>query len=722
MSEALATVEISVLRLIPQQDLEMFVRMPERVQADVLQKIGWIQRLKEAPRRTKGGIVKAAAAALTVSEGAVNRYLGNYQRQGWRGLCDERFSGLGAKGLHPLFKSYVAGLFDAHQRDNDDGREVWRKLMDRWESWRATGAPTFSIPGYECPPPADPATGYPRGWSPDNILRQKPKKPARAAAKHGEKAASLHLPPVLTTRIGSRVHSRRLYDDQDLDNLLQDGLLAMSGITEAQRPVSFNSLDFYTATHLSHHLRACAKDPESKKNKTLTGMEFVWFVIKDLQTWGYRTDDLGTELIFEHGTANSWKAKDLFTFDGKGSFEDAVYAITGGKCFVNRSGKFEGPMFAELCFKPQATGNFKFKTWLESAFRLLRTHMQALPGPTGSHQRINGKDELYGIKQEERRLATAISEVVDPRTRQILAGAFEHELLDLQTFHELVNAVYRAVNARTQHALEGWQQCGFTVPLWRPSETSTQWFTREELTAIEDEDEKRMLIRRINANRDTLTKVDLLAPQEALAIEMRRDQAHITKLLDPMVGLMLPMQWAEPKRVGPNHCFTLANPLWPDTQDSYVCSWDERGAQVTLDIGKELRVFHNPFFDGRAQVHDTNGAYITTLYPTVRAEPFSPEKTLVQLQVRAAVKSGHEVHLRARMEDIGKDRVEKRQINRDLLKLTREDRRRDTQKREAEDRNEKRQKVKADHGSAAAAEERLKSRASTTPVNPRDLL
>lgn len=719
---SLATVEMSVLRLIPQHDLEDFVRLDERIVSDVLKKIGWIQRIKDATHRTKGGIVKAAASALGVSEGAVNRYLGKYQRKGWRGLCDQRSKGLNAKGLHPLFKSYVAGLFDGHQRDNDDGMEVWRKIIDRWESWKVTGAPTFSIPGYECPPPADAATGYPRGWSPDNILLLRPKKPARASAKHGEKAASLHLPPVLTTRIGSRVHSRRLYDDQDLDSLLQDGLLAMSGITEAQRPVSFNSLDFYVACHLSHHLRACAKDPDSKKNKTLTGMEFVWFVIKDLQTWGYRIDDLGTELIFEHGTANSWRAKDLYTFGGQGSFEDALYAITNGKAFVNRSGKFEGAMFAELCFKPQATGNFKFKTWLESAFRLLRTYMQALPGPTGSHQRINGKDELYGIKQEERRLATAIAEVVDPRTRQILAGAFEHELLDLQTFHELVNAVYHAINARTQHMLEGWPQCGFTVPLWRPSENSTQWFTREELSAIEDEDEKRMLLRRINANRDTLTKVDRLSPQEALAIEIRRDQAHIAKLPDSMVGLLIPVQWSQPKKVGPNHCFTLANPLWPDTQDTYVCSWDERGAQVTLDIGKELRVFHNPFFDGRAQVHDANGAYITTLYPTVRAEPFSPEKTLVQLQVRAAVKSGHDVHLRARMEDIGKDRTQKRQINRDLLKLTREDRRRDTQQREAEDKAVKRDRDKADQGTATAAEKRLQQPTTTAAVNPRDLL
>jgi hypothetical protein len=671
---ALSTIDLDTLRLIPEKDLPEFCGLPDLVQADALRKIGWISRIKDAPYRSKGAVVKSAAAALDVVPGSVNRYLEHYNEKGWRGLCDDRSKGLGAKGLHPLFKSYVAGVFDPHQRDNDDGREVWRKIVDRWENWRRTGDTTLAIPGYKTPPLPTPATGLPAGWSYDNIYRLRPKAPARAMAKHDAKAASLHLPPVLTTRIGSAVLSRVLFDDQDLDNMLADGTLAISGITEAQRPVSFNCLDFYTAAHLDHHLRAMAKDPDTKRNKTLTGQEFVWFVIKFLQTWGYRTDVLGTELIFEHGTANAWRNKALFSFQGHSSFEDAVNAITGGHVFVNRSGKFEGPLFADLCFKARSAGNFKFKTWLESAFRLLRTWMQALPGPTGSNQRLNGKGELHGIKVAERELLTAISEVVDPVTQELLARSFEHELLDLQTFHALVNAVYLGVNARTEHRLEGWKQCGFTIPLWRPNERSENWFTNSELPA--DPEERQFMLRRVNANRDLLTKEDKLPPVEALALELHRDRQHIAKLPDAVVGLLLPRAWAIPAKVGTNHTFTLQNPLWPDTRDTYVCSWDERGRQVTLDIGKPLQVYANPFFDGRAQIYDADGSYITTLYPVVKAEPFSPEKALQQLKVRSAVKSGHEAHLRARMEDIGKTRQQARQINRELLDLTRESRRR----------------------------------------------
>lgn len=679
----LATTDLEILRLIPDSQYRDFVSLSEKIQSSIIIRLRWIHSILHAPHGHKSPIVAAAAAELGVEPCSIHRYLRAFKRRGWRGLIDTRKTTTASKGLHPKFKSYVAGLFDAHQRDNDDGAEVWRTIKDRWNQWRRTGDPQFAIPGYDHPPAPTP-TGLPHGWSYDNILRLRNSKSERAATKHGAKEATKFLPPVLTTRVGSAVLSRVLFDDQDLDNMLADGVLAIAGLTDAMRPVSFNSLDFYTAAHLDNHLRAVAKDPTSGKNKTLTGKEFAWFVIKHLQQFGYRTDELGTELIFEHGTANCWKSeakiKTLTTFAGLHSFDDALEAVTRGNCRVNRSGKFNKPIFADLHFRPSSTGNFKFKTWIESAFRLLRTYMQALPGPTGSHARINGKDELHGIKIEERKLLTAISEIVDPYTQEIIARSFEHELLDLQTFHALIQAVYRAINARTKHNLEGWAQCGFTLPLWRPTPTSDTWFDQSELPS--DPEERMYLMRRINANRDVLTTVESLAPASALELEIKRDREKITRLADPLVGLLLPSEWAISKPVGDNHTLKLPNPLWPDTLDSYVCSWIEKDMRVTLDHGKKLRIFHNPFFDGRAQIHDENGAYITTLYPTVRAEPFSPEKTLLQLQSRSAIQSGHQAHLRARMEDIGTTRQEKRQINRDLLALTREDRRRIQKKKD----------------------------------------
>jgi hypothetical protein len=657
---------LSALRLI--DDYPSFALEPDSIVSDVLKKLGWIVRIREAPRRSKGSIAEQAAKALGVSVGSVHRYCKDFRESGWKGLRDERTAGLGNKGLHPLFKSYVAGVFDVQQRD-DDGMEAYRTIITRWTSWRETGDPQFAIAGYDSCPVPDPKTGIPHGWSYDNLLRLRPKKAQRSMTKQGPKAASNFLPPVLTTRVGSAVLSRVLFDDQDLDNLIADGHLAVAGIKKTQKPVSFNALDFFTAAHLDHHLRAMYKDASTGKDKTLTGVEFAWFTIKVLQSWGYRTDDLGTEIIQEHGTAKTWMNKQLTSLGGHHSFEDALKAITGGKAFVNRSGRFDSPMFAEMCFRPSATGNFKFKTWLESAFRLLRTYMQALPGATGSRERDNGREETYGIRLAEKNLLTAIADATDPHTQERLRSLMRHELLDFQSLHQLVCAVYRAVNARTEHQLEGWHQCGFTLPLWRPSPTSKHWFAQHELDSIEDPEERRFLLKRLAKNPDELTTVEKLSPQSALDIELKRDQKVIAKLPDAYVGLLLPKEWALEKKVGRNHTFTLPNPLWPDTEETYVCSWDHKGMQVTLDSNKKLLVFHNPFFDGRAQVHSADdGSYITTLFPTVRAEPFRQDKTLVQLNVRSTVKSGHVAHVAARMADVAAERVQDREINRRLLK------------------------------------------------------
>lgn len=697
MSTTLATQTLAATRLI--DDWSRFSAYPEPVQADVLCKLKWIAAIKRAGHGEKDTLKKQAATELRKSVGAVNRYLRWFKDGGWENLIDERHAGVGAKGLPELFKSYVAGIFDQLQRD-DDGREAHRKIIDNWICWRESGNPDFKVPGYDHPPAADPATGEPRGWSYDNLLKLRPKKPARANAKQGPKAASIFLPPVLTTRVGSAVLSRVLFDDQDLDNLLADGYLAISGITSAQKPVSFNSLDFYTAAHLDQHLRAQYKDPESGRDKTLSGMEFVWFQIHHLQTRGYRTDDLGTEIIEEHGTAKSWQSASMTSLSGHHSFQDALYALTGGKCVINRSGKFNTPIFADMCFRPSSTGNFKFKTWLESAFRLLRTYMQALPGATGSRERDNGREETYGIRLAEKNLLSAIYQTVDPATQEFLREHIRHELLDLATFHQLVLAVYRAVNARTRHSLEGWRQCGFTIPLWRPSEKSETWFTQDELAAIEDPEEKRFLLKRINSNRDLLMKEDRMSPAMALEIELARDAKHIARLKDEFVGLLLPSDLAVRKTIGSNHCFTLPNPLWPDTEETYVASWDHKDMQVTLDAGKQLLVYHNPFSGGRAQVHDLNGSYITTLFPTVRAEPFRQDKTLIQLRTRAAVKSGHEAHLKARLADIAAGRVADREHNKVILNLTKEDRTRSANASQ-DARNADAARAFATHGQAA---------------------
>jgi hypothetical protein len=677
---ALATSPLEVIRLI--DDLDGLHRHSPVVVARVFDQVAWIRRIREAEWKNRLAIVKAAAAHFNTTIGTIYRWRNSFDADNWRGLIDERKAG--ARGLPPLFVSHLHGVWDAHHRDNDDGAEVHRVLLDQWNLWRTTHAPEHAIPGYGSPPPADPATGHPAGWSARNFRKHRPRKHELALAKHGQKAAADFLPHILTTRVGSAVLSRLLFDDQDYDNMLTSGQLVLAGLPAMARPVSFNCLDFYTARHMANHLRLIRRDAD--RDRTLTGKEFNWFLVEILMGVGYRTDSLGTELILEHGTANSWGNKELRTLNGFASFDAAIEALSAGCVRPQRGGKFEGPLFAGLCFAAQSTGNFRYKTWIESAFRMLRITMQALPVPIGSHARVNKREEIYGIQKAEEQIGRVIRECPDAALREFILENVRHEGMDVPTFGHLVAAIYRAVNMTSEHRLEGWRQCGFTVPLWRLRPDSETWFAMSELqTLYPDPEERSLIMRKINSD-ERLTKVELMSREAAYAISMSADRHLIRRLQPQFIGHLLPTGWADEVTVSANHQFTLANPLWEDSRETYVASWDESGRRVTLDHGQKLLVYHNPFSAGRAIIYSLNGHFITQLFPTVRAAPFDAAAKLDQLKRRSAVKSGHEAGIRARMEGIAAARTEDRKFNRELMlpaiPLTRDDRRRANTARE----------------------------------------
>lgn len=656
---AIATASRSVLAMI--DDIGAFADLPRKAQADITAKLEAVRDILHAPFGQKQPIVTAHAKKLNVGKSSIYRYLKEYKKDGALGLLDERLFPRDS-GLPELFKSHVKGVFDVHQRD-DDGAEVQRVLMDQLHLWRSTGDPKYAIPGYLSPPPNLPKCDFPDGWSPRNILRLKPTAYQRKATKRGAKDAASDLPPILTTRFGSAYLSRILFDDQDYDNLIADGHLALSGITTTSRPVSFNALDFYTACHLDNHLRIEYQDPASGKKKTLTSAEFQWFAIHILQTCGYRTDAIGTELIGEHKTAAFWKSKQMTAFGGEHSFAEAISRVTNGHVRTNVSGLFNGPIFSDLYFKPSSTGNFKFKTWIESAFRLLRTYMQALPGPIGSNQRLNGPAELHGIKLREKQLLTAIAEHLDPYH----ANLIQHELCNIQQFAQLIHAVYRAINHRTDHNLEAWLQCGFTREIWRPNIESQHWFDSHDLQNITDPEERRFLIQRLNNNRDELTRTKKLSPAQARELCLHRDKKNIARLEDKFIGMILPEEFAHHKTVLSNHTFTLQNPLWPDTKDTYVCQETTRTGIHSLPVGMKLLVFANPFGDGRAHLYNEQREYLFTIHRTIAAKPFDFDRTLDQLHIRAAVKSTNDGDLAARLSDIGQHRTQREATNTEIL-------------------------------------------------------
>ena len=664
---AIATATKSTLDLI--DDWGVFEGLQKPCQKDILFKLDCIHRLINTPHKQRGQAKARLAIKHNIGESTISRWLTHFNKgtkdspAGFQALIDYR-SFPKESGLPARFISYVATLYHAQDRE-DDTTEVCRTLLDHLQLWRETGDPKWEIAGYPHPPKNLPRHNHPRGWSERNILRCRPTKRTRAKTKTGEKDAANHLPFVLTTRVGSAYLSRILFDDQDHDHLVSGGELALSGVTEAVRPVEFAALDFYTACHLHQHLRLEYKDQESGKKKTLTGAEFQWFGIHILQNDGYRTDALGTELIGEHKTAAFWKAKGRTSLGGHHSFSDAITAATNGQVRIDTSGLFNDPALAGMFMRPQSTGNFKYKTWIESSFRLVRTYMQGVIGQTGSHARLNGNDKNYGIQKRESQLlkfvqkqnlcdqqACLLGAIID-EAPDFIKTKLQSSLLSFTEFSQVIQGVYRAINLRTHHKLEGWAECGFTQQLWRPSLESDNWFTETELNNIADPHERKLIIHRINSDRRAYTRTAKLSPLHAKEFSAQADRQHIAKLSDSIVPMLLPVDMAREVTVGSNHTFSLPSHLWPDTRDSYVASIKTRHGNHDLNPGHQLLVFASPFGDGKAHLVDRHTEeYLGTIHSTVRAAAYDHQAKIEQLAARNRLKTALDAPVNVQHRDI----------------------------------------------------------------------
>lgn len=638
---------VSVLRLI--DDWDAYNALPGDCRKDIVQKLSWVRAVSSAPRGRKTALIAALAAEHRVSPATISRVLTAYQRGGWRALRDLRRWPPRDAATSYQFRKFVAGLYRHHQRD-DEGAEVHRVLLDRLSLWRATGDPDHRIPGYETPPP-NAKNGHPRGWSQRNIHRLRPRsKYGAALAKQGTKDASKYLLPVLNTRVGSRFAQVYFFDDQDMDRKV------IAGLSQTARPVGFNCLEYLSGAHVDYHLRLLHHDDEEDRKKTLTQREFTWLVIRVLQTVGYRTDEVGTTLIFEHKTADAFRNQALTTFSGHHSFDDAIHAFTDGHVSVARSGLFNKEAFAGMIYKPQSSGNFRRKAPIESAFRLVRTYDQLLDGQTGRRYDL-APEELYGLEKEEAQLARALANM--PAFPQDL---LRRQLLTFVECAELYRAIYRAINDRRWHALEGWDRIpGFTAPVWRWTTDTDQWWPQAELHRLQADDpqQHQHLLARLAADPD-LTKVERLSPREVVDVCLAQDSRNLRTLPPWAIPLIVPREWAQLRKVADNHTIKIREPL-SGTKDYLVFPAIVRTPQGDLHLptGQQVLCYLSPLDDHNMVVCEQDGTYLGQLRRIVRTNPADVQGVIRQLGER----SRHQAAVRADEAEHYATIIEKRQAD-----------------------------------------------------------
>lgn len=610
---------------------------------ELFKRLGWIWKIDREPAGRKIEAVKLAALDLGLSEVQVHRLRRRYREGGWAALCDGR--GQRCNAPPEAFREYVKTLHFQCQRSTT-GREVQRMLVERWRLWLRTGDARHAIPGYETPPPAGPK-GYPFGFSEDTILRLRPEKCELTAVRQGAKAAYKFLPSILKTRVGLRFGQVVFCDDQDLDLKI----MPRGTGQRALRPQGFNFMDYLSGAFVHHVIRLRWWDTPKDQYRTLTQQDFTWALLAHLQRNGYRRDEFGTTLVMEHGTATGFDNAKLATWGGHHSLDDALSAVSGGCIKVSRSGLFNGPVFAGMLFRPQSSGNPNFKAPLESMFNLVRNRMSALPGATGRNRDLKpaeqyGQDLYIGqlmklwARLDDRHRASMILPVLTP-----------------EEFGTAAEAVYAAINARTEHGMEGWEKLGFTAPQLRftPDDRSP-WLSRPEVEALPDGIRAALLAM-------TETPGHMRPAKLSPADVARLYAGELTKLPDHCIPLLVPTAWARPSTVKENRTVAIQDQLLGAEPFSYVARIEDRDGARVLAPGTKLLCYLNPFACERLVICREDGAFLGTLLQQTRAGFMDTPAIIGQLKERAQLKADLDTGVRPHHEGLMAERAEMKRVN-----------------------------------------------------------
>ncbi len=634
-------------------DKSIFRGLSAEQNRDLMRKLGAVQVVMSAGRGDKCGAAEGMARALQVSVQAIHRWCGIYRAYGAAALVDSRrVPSKGPTKLPDITGEWFRDLIIRCQR-NDSIREARRQAIDQWKLWRRTGDPKHSVPGYATPPP-DCGKGHPVGWSYKTFTRYAPSHYQRTLSRQGRIAADRLLPSILGTRVGTRYLEVVYFDDQKYDHHI-----TAAGFTKPMVPIGFNALDKLTAYAFQPHIRLRWFDEEADKHRTLTMREFMWYVIHILTTVGYRSDEVGTTLIKEHGTANTWSNQSLRTPLGFHSFEQAVTSLLDGHVRLDDSGLYNRAVWQELVHGPKPSGNPRFKAPIESFFHIVRNYHLALPGQTGRNVE-ESPEENYGLIAYETKLAEKAANLPDT-----LRAAIRSELFTASEFGWFSQLAYQALNERTDHRIQGWEDCGFVVPAWRWAEDPPDmWRSRDELAAMPQH-----LIE--HANHQARIDPSLRCPVRLSPADAMRSVCNdpaVRRMSREDAVLLIPIEWAHPVTITPNHSIVIGDTMLSTEPIIYFCELtNTNGRKEYLQPGDKVLAHVNPFDLDSLLIMDQSGKFIGSVIRSVRN---GRDKETLELMFRERARLSGNLGARTRhaMSPIAEKRQIDKAANDDLIR------------------------------------------------------
>ena len=365
---------------------------------------------------------------------------GAWESGNWRLLVDRRRAGKlwkssRASGRYPReFVEAVQALFVENKRKT---KPAIRKLYAWWYtgqrlvSGRMVSCP---VPGYGTAVlgPNGERPAMPTGWSESHLRRLCRLTPSQLTlAREGIASARVHLPHVLTTRVGVRWLEYVMFDDVKLDWRVLD---TVSGqVCDLWLLVA---MDWGSACALGFWMRpALARDDGSQEHLRQSDM---------MQFGGWLLERYG----LPRGHTCTWKVE-----NGTATIEDAVAAalpgLFGDRLRVSYARMIGGKSSAG--YQERGKGNSWAKAPLESFFNPLHNYFGDIPGQVGRRYDVRPAD-LAARETEARRIwGQASQDFVGDDLR----GKISYPLLTVAEARPRINSAFVALNSRTDHAIEG---------------------------------------------------------------------------------------------------------------------------------------------------------------------------------------------------------------------------------------------------------------------------
>lgn len=517
--------------------------------------------------------------------------------------------------------AWIVLMDDLARGERIPGFGTWRDLY-------------FTVHGYR--PAADEPCPWsvrnpPPGWSLRNLMSLAPDKFALKAARIGMGAAKIDfLPTVRLTRVG-------LAPCQvvEVDDMWYEHMVVFGGNAKPQRVVEFAAMDRLTG-HVICHLAKPVQETADGTRKTLKSAWVRYLYHYILCVVGVPSG--GCVIKGEHGTASADA-----TFASALEQINAVRSLNGEMPVVFRAGSIVTEPAAKGLPDVQHHGNPRHKGMIEQMHATLKNYADAIVfGNVGGGRGLQ-PEETVGMVREDKALATLAA--VLPATT---AAKLRYNFPTWGEFARAADDAHQMMDQRTDHKLEGWEECGFMVGELKVA-GMPHWTAMPRMNSLPAE--RQAQVRAHVASGAAEYRERRMSPAEAWESATRATELETVS--PGFAPLILGKELAHAGTVGDKLTIAVRD---AETGERYtvVAMIDGR----PLPRGAKVLVWVNPMDCGKAYVADAQGRFlgVASTVQAIRADASADLPELQrQLGMRSAAladeKKRLEPHIKARLKE-----------------------------------------------------------------------